>query len=362
MVLVHGTPFSSFVWRKIAPILSEARSVYWYDLLGYGRSAMQDGQDVSLGVQNRLLAALLDHWGLARPDIVAHDFGGATALRAHLLDRCDYRSLALIDSVAIAPWGSPFVQHVRRHEAAFAGVPPYVHAAIVGAYIRGAAATQLPGGYAGRLCRAMARRRRAGGVLQADRPDGPAFHGRDRPSFIGAVRCPTLILWGERDEWLPIERGRTLAGLIPGAISPADRRCGPPRPGGRARSRRRRHRRLPRRRDKPAGLTSAGSAAPAGKRFSSKAGDKEGEISSQTLKILVVGGVSMIFSWRGPAIIAVAGAFFLIPPFGYILIFHRPPHAGDPSPRGLECHWPPLHLSLCLRPPRHGASHRSIFW
>ena len=217
VVLVHGTPFSSFVWRKIAPILSEARSVYWYDLLGYGRSAMQDGQDVSLGVQNRLLAALLDHWGLARPDIVAHDFGGATALRAHLLDRCDYRSLALINSVAIAPWGSPFVQHVRRHEAAFAGVPPYVHAAIVGAYIRGAAATQLPAdtlaAYAepwlGDVGQAAFYRQ----IAQMDQ----RFTDEIAP-LIGAVRCPTLILWGERDEWLPIERGRTLAGLIPGAI------------------------------------------------------------------------------------------------------------------------------------------------
>lgn len=28
---------------------------------------------------------MLKHWRLARPDVVAHDFGGCTALRAHLL-------------------------------------------------------------------------------------------------------------------------------------------------------------------------------------------------------------------------------------------------------------------------------------
>ncbi len=51
------------------------------------------GDDVSLGVQNQLLAQLLEHWRLDCPDVVAHDFGGATALRAHLLNGKDYRSL-----------------------------------------------------------------------------------------------------------------------------------------------------------------------------------------------------------------------------------------------------------------------------
>lgn len=31
------------------------------------------------------------------------------------------------------------------------------------------------------------------------------------------VRCPVSILWGERDGWIPIERGRQLAERIPGA-------------------------------------------------------------------------------------------------------------------------------------------------
>jgi pimeloyl-ACP methyl ester carboxylesterase len=32
------------------------------------------------------------------------------------------------------------------------------------------------------------------------------------------VRCPTLILWGEQDRWIPIERGRQLQRAIPGAL------------------------------------------------------------------------------------------------------------------------------------------------
>ena len=136
-VLVHGTPFSSHVWRRIGPELACDRQVFLFDLLGYGQSEMREGQDVSLGVQNELFAALLGHWGLEAPDVVAHDFGGATVLRAHLLNGCDYRRLLLFDVVAIRPWGSAFVQHVRNHEAAFAGTPDYLQRAILLAYLRG---------------------------------------------------------------------------------------------------------------------------------------------------------------------------------------------------------------------------------
>lgn len=146
LVFVHGTPFSSYVWHRIAPHFSASHRVHYFDLLGYGQSEQAAGQDVSLGVQNRLLAELLEHWGLERPDVVAHDFGGATALRAHLLNGKDYRSLTLLDPVALSPWGSPFVQHVRQHEQAFSSVPDYIQRAIVPAYIRGRSSARSPTG------------------------------------------------------------------------------------------------------------------------------------------------------------------------------------------------------------------------
>jgi pimeloyl-ACP methyl ester carboxylesterase len=60
LVLLHGTPFSSVVWRRIAPWLANHRRVFYFDLLGYGRSEKHDGHDVSLGIQNEVLTALLE--------------------------------------------------------------------------------------------------------------------------------------------------------------------------------------------------------------------------------------------------------------------------------------------------------------
>lgn len=216
IVFVHGTPFSSQVWRRIAPIAARFREVFYFDLAGYGASEKRAGQDVSLGIQNRLLAALLDYWQLEKPDLVAHDFGDATALRAALLDRCEYRSLLLIDPVAVAPWGSPFVRHVRAHETAFAGVPAYIHEAMVDAYLKGAANHALAADtlriysspWIGEEGQAAFYRQ----ISQMDQ----CYTDEVQPHY-GELRFPVSILWGEEDQWIPVDRGVELSTMIPGA-------------------------------------------------------------------------------------------------------------------------------------------------
>jgi pimeloyl-ACP methyl ester carboxylesterase len=214
VVMIHGTPFSSYVWRKIARELARDHKVYLFDLLGYGQSEKSAGQDVSLGVQNRVLSALLNHWQLVRPRIVAHDFGGATALRAHLIDGCNYEKLLLIDPVAIRPWGSPFVQHVRNHEEAFAGVPDYLQDAILSAYIRSALARPISDAdlapylrpWTGSLGKPAFYRQ----IAQMD-----LKYTNEVQDRYSQIRCPVMLLWGVDDQWIPVEQGRKLAAMIP---------------------------------------------------------------------------------------------------------------------------------------------------
>lgn len=213
IVLVHGTPFSSYVWHRIAPYLAERRQVFLFDLLGYGQSEKSDGQDVSLGMQNEVLADLLVHWRLERPDVVAHDFGGTTALRAHLLNGRDFKRLLLIDPVVLAPWGIGFDRHVRDHEQAFRELPADMHQALLSAYIRGATARGLTDE---ELAPYLGPWLGADGQAAFYRQIGQ-FDQRftdEIEAHYGDVRCPTLILWGEQDRWLPIEHGRRLSTLI----------------------------------------------------------------------------------------------------------------------------------------------------
>lgn len=174
---------------------------------------MRAGQDVSLKVQNKILFALCKEWKLERPHVLAHDFGGATALRAWFLDGLRYASLTIFDAVALAPWGSPFVQHVRQHEAAFAGMPDYMHRALFEAYLQTAAHQPLSQEAMETYCRPW-----LGPVGQ------PAFYRQiaqmdqkytdEVEPLYARLDCPVKVLWGAQDQWLPFEQGKTLASLI----------------------------------------------------------------------------------------------------------------------------------------------------
>lgn len=213
LVAIHGTPFSSQVWRRIAPQLADRATVYYFDLVGYGQSAMRDGQDVSLGVQNRVLAAMFALWGLDRPHVLAHDFGGATALRGNYLNGLRYASLTIFDAVALAPWGSPFVQHVRQHEAAFAGMPDYMHRALLRAYLQTAAHQPLSDKamdvYSAPWLGPVEQPAFYRQIAQMDQRYTDEVQGR-----YGPMDCPVTVLWGARDEWIPLAVGERLAAMI----------------------------------------------------------------------------------------------------------------------------------------------------
>ena len=80
VVFLHGTPWSSALWRPIADALSARYTVHLWDMPGYGQSSKHPEHDVDLGTQGELFAALLREWGLERPHVVAHDIGGAVGL------------------------------------------------------------------------------------------------------------------------------------------------------------------------------------------------------------------------------------------------------------------------------------------
>lgn len=215
LVMIHGTPFSSQVWRNIAPHVASRRKVYFFDLLGYGQSEQKEGQDVSLGVQNRLLAHLLREWDLEAPSVLCHDFGVTTALRGYYLDGLRYRDITLFDAVALAPWGTPFARHVRQYEQAFAGMPDYAHDAMLAAYLQTAAYKTLAAAvlnlhrdpWRGPIGQAAFYRQ----IAQFDQ----AFTDEIEPSYA-PIDCPIQILWGEQDAWVPLSQGRRLADLMTG--------------------------------------------------------------------------------------------------------------------------------------------------
>lgn len=214
LVLAHGWPWSSFSWHRMIPALAKTHHVYWYDMPGYGQSEMRADQRTSLDVQGTVFAQMLDHWNLDRPSVLAHDFGGATTLRAHLLHGCDYDRYILMNVVAMRPWGSAFFDHVGKHISAFMGLPPHIHAAIVSAYIKGALASDIAEDDIAALVAPWLTATGATSFYRQFAQADERYTAEVEPLF-STIRCPVHILWGENDPWIPLARGRALHTLIP---------------------------------------------------------------------------------------------------------------------------------------------------
>ncbi|NUP18712.1 MAG: alpha/beta hydrolase [Streptomyces sp.] len=217
VVLLHGTPFSSYVWGEIAPALTAAgHQVFVWDMPGYGASEKTEGQDVSLAAQGLIFAQLMEHWQLSDPSVVAHDFGGCVALRAHLLHHVDYRRLALVDPVALAPWGSPFFRLVGENAPVFEQLPPTLHRALVHEYIGSAshrglrpdAAEALAAPWTDRTGQAAFYRQ----IAQADQR-----YTDEIQKLYSGIGIPVTVCWGEEDSWIPVAKAHELASLIPDA-------------------------------------------------------------------------------------------------------------------------------------------------
>lgn len=213
LVLSHGWPWSSFAWHRIIPDLASSFTVYWYDMPGYGQSHMAVDKKTSLDVQGQVFVDMIANWGLDRPTVIAHDYGGATTLRAHLLHGVDFNRYVLMNVVAMRPWGSAFFEHVGRHIDAFLGLPPNIHEAVVFAYIRSALAHDIAQddiqALASPWLSDVGRVSFYQQFAQADER-----YTLEVENAFSNIRCPTTILWGSDDPWIPLERGKALADIV----------------------------------------------------------------------------------------------------------------------------------------------------
>ncbi|MFR9778969.1 alpha/beta fold hydrolase [Micromonospora sp. MS34] len=216
VVFCHGTPWSAQLWSPYAEALSDRFTVHLWDMPGYGRSSKSPDHRVSLDVQGELLTDLLAYWELRSPHVVAHDYGGAVALRAHLLHGAAFASLALVDVVALAPWGSDFFRLVRDNAEAFSALPAAVHEGALRAYIAGAGHLgPTPGQMQALVSPWLGAEGQAAfyrQIAQADQTYTDEIEG-----LYPRLDLPVLVVWGRTDTWIPVDRAHRLAELIPGA-------------------------------------------------------------------------------------------------------------------------------------------------
>ncbi|GAA4911132.1 pimeloyl-ACP methyl ester carboxylesterase [Actinomycetospora succinea] len=213
VVLTHGTPSWSYLWRHVAPALAQDRPVHLWDLPTYGDST---GERPSVDGHARTLAALVDHWGVDAPVLVGHDIGAATTLRAHLVHGTPAGALVLVDAAVLSPWVTGATQHVRAHLDTYREMPNHLFTAMITAHLRttvaGALADDAEWAYLARYAGPEGQQRYLDQVAGFTEDDT-----RDVVARLGEVAVPTDVVWGAEDTWIPRTAGSTLRNALPGA-------------------------------------------------------------------------------------------------------------------------------------------------
>ncbi|HEX5198419.1 alpha/beta fold hydrolase [Paractinoplanes rhizophilus] len=80
LVLLHGGLGSGEMFTPILPAFAQNRQVIVPDLQGHGRTADVD-RPLDVRVMGDDIAALIDHLGLDRPDVVGYSLGGGVAMQ-----------------------------------------------------------------------------------------------------------------------------------------------------------------------------------------------------------------------------------------------------------------------------------------
>jgi pimeloyl-ACP methyl ester carboxylesterase len=80
LILLHGGLGSGEMFGPIVPRLAQAHRVILVDLQGHGRTADID-RPIGLEAMSDDIAALINHLGIGRPDVLGYSMGGGVALQ-----------------------------------------------------------------------------------------------------------------------------------------------------------------------------------------------------------------------------------------------------------------------------------------
>jgi 2-hydroxymuconate-semialdehyde hydrolase len=220
LLLVHGLPTSSYLWRDVMRDLEHEVPTVAPDLIGLGRSEKPRVAGYDLPAQARMLLALLDTLGLDRVLVAGHVLGGAVAI--HLAAQAPERvaGLALLGTpVHPDVWPVPAVlpltlPGVGTAYASLAALAPALARRLLAGGL--GAAGVLPAEVQRRYAAPLLTPDGARGLVRFVQSVDPAATKAawDR---LRAAPPPTLLLWGTEDSVHSIAYGRRLAEELPSA-------------------------------------------------------------------------------------------------------------------------------------------------
>lgn len=213
VVLVHGFPSHSFIWRNVAPTLARTHTVYLYDLPGQGLSEKRDGMDVSDPRQARVLKGLLDAWKLDRPAIVLHDIGNSYGMIAWYDEGARYERIAFVSAAMLNPCVTAATLHAQKYIEAYRTMPTWIYEQILEARIRSTTLKPISDEALQAYKRPFSGAAGQGIWYNRVEDIDPTYTDR-LEGQLGPLDVPTTIIWGTEDTWIPVDQARRLQGIL----------------------------------------------------------------------------------------------------------------------------------------------------
>jgi pimeloyl-ACP methyl ester carboxylesterase len=215
VVFVHGHPSHGGDWE---PFLERVRGpALAYDLPGWGRSQGPAGFDYSIQGLAALCRRFLEAAGIGEYRLALHDWGSLALIAAQEApDRV--RRLVVINAVPLsADYRWHWVARLwrRRGVGELVNLTATKPAFAIGLRQASGDRGPMPREFVESMWRHRMRGvgRPALSLYRSADPDALAAAG----SGLGGVRCPALVVWGQRDPYLGPEQGRWFAGRLPNA-------------------------------------------------------------------------------------------------------------------------------------------------
>ncbi len=225
IVMLHGIPTTSLLWKDHIPRLAAYGRAIAPDLPGYGRSDKPPDAAYTPAWYADFVLRFVDSLGSDRISILCHDLGGIAGL-AFAADHPErIRRLVVFNTSIYPEFRPPGRVRVLRN-------PLLSWSFTLAAPPKSALRGLIAGGFANRNALTpevleefhSQVRDRANRVAQLRffrSVDSTAMRERyrDWSGRLSAIEAPTLVVWGARDRWMiPLEEhGRRLARGIPGA-------------------------------------------------------------------------------------------------------------------------------------------------
>jgi pimeloyl-ACP methyl ester carboxylesterase len=219
LILLHGYGASTYSWRHVLPYFSRSYRVIAIDLKGFGLSDKPTDSDYSVPEQSRMVYEFIRIHRLENVILAGHSLGGAVSLLtclmqsdqgAHaiskliLIDTASYKqdlplfisilTVPIINELSLSLTSSNFKSRMILRKAFFD--PSKITNEMVTTY---GANLSLPGA--------------SQALIKTAKQMVPSNLDEISERYK-SIDIPVLLIWGEKDEIVPLEVGRKLAGNI----------------------------------------------------------------------------------------------------------------------------------------------------